>query len=191
MLHLILFGPPGAGKGTQSKILIDKYNLIHLSTGDMLRSHLHKQTELGKEAAAFISQGLLVPDIVVIDMIKQQLENNPHTNGFIFDGFPRTLAQAAELDQLLHTRNEEISLMIALDLPDSIIFERMRKRAEIEGRSDDANPQVIATRIATYHEKTKPLINYYHAKNKYAQVNGALTIEGANQAICHLVDRFI
>jgi adenylate kinase len=157
----------------------------------MLRQHLHEQTALGKEAAGYISQGLLVPDEVVIDMIKQQLENNLDANGFIFDGFPRTIEQADRLDKLLQERGEQIDLMIALDLPDAVIYERMRKRAEIEGRIDDANPEVIATRIATYHEKTKPLMTYYSAQDKCARVNGAQTIEEANQDICNLVDRLI
>jgi adenylate kinase len=188
MLHLILFGPPGAGKGTQSKILIDKYNLIHLSTGDMLRKHLKEETELGKEAARYVNQGLLVPDEVVIDMIAQQIETNPNATGFIYDGFPRTIEQAAKLDELLKKRGQQISKMVALELPDSFIHERMRKRAEVEGRADDANDEVIATRIATYHNKTKPLLDYYSAQNKCARVDGAPTIEEVNRVVCNLID---
>jgi len=191
MLHLVLFGPPGAGKGTQSKILITKYNLIHLSTGDMLRNHLKEQTALGKEAAHYVNQGLLVPDEVVINMIKDQIESNPNANGFIYDGFPRTIDQAAKLDELLAARGQRISLMIALDLPDSLIHERMRKRAEVEGRTDDADDQVIATRIATYHQKTKPLLDYYSAQDKCKRVDGAPPIEEVTIAVCHIVDRFI
>jgi adenylate kinase len=188
MLHLILFGPPGAGKGTQSKILIDKYNLVHLSTGDMLRSHLKEQTELGKEAATYVNQGLLVPDAVVINMIKHHIEANPNAKGFIFDGFPRTGEQAAKLDELLQARGQQINLMIALELPDSLIHERMRTRAEIEGRSDDANVEVIATRIATYHQKTRPLLDYYSAQNKCIRVDGAPSIEEVSHAVCKLID---
>ncbi|MCL2501501.1 MAG: adenylate kinase [Bacteroidales bacterium] len=191
MLHLILFGPPGAGKGTQSKLLISKYNLTHLSTGDMLRSHLKEQTALGKEAARYINQGLLVPDEVVIDIIKHHIESNPHANGFIYDGFPRTIDQAVKLDELLTGRGQQINLMIFFDLPDSLIHERMRKRAEVEGRSDDADDQVIATRIATYHQKTKPLIDYYCAQNKCAQIDGAPSIEEVSLATCHAVDGLI
>jgi len=188
MLHLILFGPPGAGKGTQSKILMSKYNLIHLSTGDMLRHHLKEQTPLGIEAAQYVNQGLLVPDRVVIDMIIQHIENNQNANGFIYDGFPRTIEQAARLDELLHEHGGEINLMIAINLHDSLIHDRMRKRAEIEGRVDDANDDVIATRIATYHEKTKPLLDYYSAQKKCALVEGALSIEEVNLSICTLID---
>jgi len=191
MLHLILFGPPGAGKGTQSKILITKYNLIHLSTGDMLRTHLKEQTALGIEAARYINQGLLVPDEVVIDMIIQQMENNPNATGFIYDGFPRTIEQAAQLDKLLHERGDEINMMIALDLPDSLIHGRMRKRAEIEGRMDDANDDVISTRIATYHQKTKPLLDYYNVQGKCFQIDGTQAIEEISQSIGVLIDRFI
>ena len=191
MLHLILFGPPGAGKGTQSKLLISKYNLIHLSTGDMLRSHLTAQTELGKEAAHYIHQGLLVPDQVVINMIIEQIETNHEAKGFIYDGFPRTIAQAAQLDQLLSQHNQQIGLMIALELPDSMIHERMRHRAQIEGRTDDADDHVIATRIATYHQNTAPLLDYYSAQNKCYRVNGALSIGEVNQASCQLIDHFL
>ena len=190
MLHIILFGPPGAGKGTQSKILIDKYNLMHLSTGDMLRNHLKEKTALGMEAARYVNQGLLVPDSVVIEMIKNQIETNPQVHGFIYDGFPRTKEQAVKLDELLHERGQRISLMIALDLPDSLIRERMKKRAEIEGRTDDVNDEVIATRIATYHDKTKPLLDFYSAQNKCARIEGASSIEVVNCAICTLLDSF-
>jgi len=191
MLHLILFGPPGAGKGTQSKILISKYRLIHLSTGDMLRIHLKEQTALGKEAAHYVNQGLLVPDEVVINMIQEQIVSNPNANGFIYDGFPRTIEQAAKLDEVLAARGQQIGLMVALDLPDSFIHERMRKRAEIEGRADDAKDEVIATRIATYHQKTKPLLDYYSAQNKCKQVDGSQTIDEVNQSTCHLIDHLI
>ena len=188
MLHLILFGPPGAGKGTQSKLLLSTYNLMHLSTGDMLRSHLAAQTELGKEAAHYVNQGLLVPDQVVIDMITHHIKTNSNARGFIYDGFPRTIEQAAKLDELLATRGEQINMMIALDLPDSLIHERMRNRAEIEGRSDDTNDEVIATRISTYHQKTKPLLDYYTAQNKCQTVNGAPNIDEVNLAIRALID---
>jgi len=188
MLHLILFGPPGAGKGTQSKLLISTYNLVHLSTGDMLRSHLKEQTELGKEAAHWVNQGLLVPDQVVIDMITHHIGTNPNARGFVYDGFPRTIEQAAKLDEVLAARGEQINIMIALDLPDALIHERMCKRAEIEGRPDDANDEVIATRISTYHRKTKPLLDYYTAQNKCRIVDGAPDIEEVNQAVRSLID---
>jgi adenylate kinase len=191
MLHLILFGPPGAGKGTQSKLLIDTYHFVHLSTGDMLRNHLKAQTTLGKEASNYVNQGLLVPDEVVINMIEQQLEAESHAKGFIFDGFPRTIEQAAQLDEMLKERGRQIDLMIALDLSDSIIHERMRSRAEKEGRTDDANPEVIATRIATYHQKTAPLLDYYSAQKKCYRIDGALPIEEVAKIVCSLIDRFL
>jgi len=157
----------------------------------MLRIHLKEQTTLGVEAARYINQGLLVPDEVVIDMIKEHIESNPHAHGFIYDGFPRTIEQAAKLDELLAARGQQIGLMIALDLPDSLIRERMCKRAEIEGRADDAKDEVIATRIATYHQKTKPLLDYYSTQNKCVQVGGAQTIDEVSQCTCHIIDRLI
>ena len=188
MVHLILFGPPGSGKGTQSKLIISTYNLIHLSTGDMLRHHLKEQTKLGKEAAHYVNQGLLVPDQVVIDMITHQIETHSNAQGFIYDGFPRTIEQAAKLDELLTSRGEQINMMIALDLPDSLIHERMRKRAEIEGRSDDTDDHVISTRISTYHQKTKPLLDYYTAQNKCQTVDGSPSINEVNTAVCALIN---
>ncbi|MDR2585496.1 MAG: adenylate kinase, partial [Prevotellaceae bacterium] len=183
MLNLILFGPPGAGKGTQSKILVDRYGLIHLSTGDMLRNHLREQTALGLEAARYIHQGLLVPDNVVIDMIKDQIESHSDAKGFIYDGFPRTIEQAAKLDELLTKRGHVIDMVIALDLPDSMIHNRMVKRAEVEGRVDDAKEEVIATRIATYHQKTRPLLDYYGAQNRCAVVDGTPSIDRVSLAV--------
>ena len=191
MLHLILFGPPGAGKGTQSKLLLSNYNLVHLSTGDMLRSHLKEQTALGLEAARYVNQGLLVPDEVVINMITHHIETNANAKGFIYDGFPRTIEQAAKLDELLATRGEQIDMMIALDLPDALIHDRMRKRAEIEGRADDTNDEVISTRIATYHQKTKPLLDYYNAQNKCRMVDGTPSIDKVNIAVRTLIDSIL
>ena len=188
MFHLILFGPPGAGKGTQSKLLMNTYGLIHLSTGDMLRGHLKEQTALGQEAARYVHQGLLVPDKVVIDMIDHQIECNLDAKGFIFDGFPRTIEQAQKLDELLKKRGQEINLMISFDLDDSLIHERMRRRAEIECRTDDANDDVIATRIATYHKNTAPLIDYYSAQKKCITANGSLPIEEVYHACCLVID---
>ena len=188
MLHLILFGPPGAGKGTQSKLLLPKYDLVHLSTGEMLRQHMADQTSLGIEAGRFINQGLLVPDQVVVEMIKQHIQEHPEAKGFIYDGFPRTLEQAAKLDELLESRGEQIGLMIALDVPDLITHERMHLRAKAEGRTDDADDLVVATRIAAYHSKTEPLLEYYALRNKCCRINGAVDIDAAFQAICDLID---
>ena len=191
MIHLIIFGPPGAGKGTQSKLLASAYNLAHLSTGDMLRNHIKEETALGVEATYYINRGLLVPDEVVIGMIKQRIDTEKNVNGLIFDGFPRTIEQAAKLDQLLQERGQQIGLMVALDISDSTIHQRMRARAEKEGRTDDTNDETIATRIATYYKKTEPLLHYYKKQNKCHHVSGAQSVQEVSEAICNLIDRFV
>jgi len=177
MLNLVLFGPPGAGKGTQSTKLIEKYNLVHLSTGDILRGEVAAQTELGTKAKALMDAGNLVPDEVVIGMIDNKLEENKDANGFIFDGFPRTTAQAEALDKLLAEKNTSINHMLALQVPDKELINRLLLRGKDSGRADDANEEVIANRIKTYNDKTAPLINYYQNLGKYTAIEGVGTIE--------------
>ncbi|MBE7177912.1 MAG: adenylate kinase [Mucilaginibacter polytrichastri] len=177
MLNLILFGPPGAGKGTQSKKLIDHYQLVHLSTGDLLRSEIANGTELGLQAKQIMDDGLLVPDEVVIGMISNKLDANKAAKGFIFDGFPRTVAQAEALDQLLSSKNESISGMIALKVDDDELERRLLERGKESGRSDDANPEIIRKRIAEYNNKTAPVATHYQAKGKYAEIKGTGSIE--------------
>jgi Adenylate kinase and related kinases len=191
MLHLIIFGPPGAGKGTQSQFLVSKYHFIHLSTGEMLRRHIKEKTPLGIEAATYIDKGHLVPDAVVINMIRQKLEENPNATGFIYDGFPRTTEQAIELDRILAERGEALAFMLALDVPDEITHRRIRHRAEQEDRIDDTDDSIIATRIATYHRRTEPVLNYYEQQGKSRKVDGAPSIESIHQAISQHIDKHL
>jgi adenylate kinase len=172
MLNLVLFGPPGAGKGTQSQKLIEKYGLIHLSTGDLLRSEIAQGTELGMEAKKLMDHGMLVPDDVVIGMISHKLDANKDAQGFIFDGFPRTVAQAKALDDLLKSKNVDISSMIALEVDDEELEHRLLMRGKDSGRPDDANPEVIRKRIKEYNDKTAPVAEFYKNQNKFTSVNG-------------------
>lgn len=177
MLNLVLFGPPGAGKGTQSQKLIEKYKLIHLSTGDILRAEISANTSLGLEAKKLMDQGILVPDQVVIGMISNKLDANPDANGFIFDGFPRTVAQAEALDNLLASKNAAITGMIALTVEDKELEKRLLLRGKDSGRPDDANPEVIRKRIVEYNEKTTPVATYYKDHQKFSTINGIGNID--------------
>ena len=177
MLNLVLFGPPGAGKGTQSQKLIEKYGLIHLSTGDLLRSEITQGTPLGLEAKKLMDQGVLVPDEVVIGMISTKLDANKDAKGFIFDGFPRTVAQAEALDSLLEAKNSPISGMIALEVTDMELEHRLLLRGKDSGRPDDANPEVIRKRIKEYNDKTAPVAGYYKSQHKFNSIVGIGTIE--------------
>lgn len=176
MLNLVLFGPPGAGKGTQAEFLIEKFQLIHLSTGDLLRSQIAAQTELGIEAKSFMDRGELVPDQVVIGMIKSKFSENADAKGFIFDGFPRTVAQAQALDVLLNENKTPISGMLALDVEKQELINRLLERGKTSGRSDDQDVSIIENRINVYNEKTSPLIDYYSAQNKFYAIEGMGTI---------------
>ena len=177
MFYLILFGPPGSGKGTQSEKLIAKYHLKHLSTGDLLRSEISNKTPLGLEAKMFMDKGNLVPDEVVIGMIGDALDNNPGAEGFLFDGFPRTAKQAEELDRLLTIKNTCIDVMLALDVSEEELVKRLLKRGETSGRTDDSNEQVIRARIIEYHKKTAAVADYYQQENKVVMVKGEGTVE--------------
>jgi adenylate kinase len=172
-----LFGPPGAGKGTQSQKLIEKYGLIHLSTGDLLRSEISQGTHLGLEAKKLTDQGILVPDEVVIGMISSKLDANKHAKGFIFDGFPRTVKQAEALDQLLESKKAPIKGMIALEVTDSELEHRLLLRGKDSGRPDDANPEVIRKRIFEYNDKTAPVASFYKSQNKFKSINGIGSID--------------
>lgn len=190
MLNLVLFGPPGAGKGTQSQKLIEKYHLIHLSTGDILRNEISNGTELGLEAKKLMDQGLLVPDEVVIGMISNKLDANKDANGFIFDGFPRTVAQAEALDELLKSKNTTISGMIALSVDDVELEKRLLNRGKESGRPDDANPEIIRKRIQEYNSKTAPVANFYKSQAKYVSIVGIGNIDEIFNEICKVVDTF-
>ena len=165
MFNLILFGPPGSGKGTQSEMLIARYGLKHLSTGDLLRHEISRQTPLGQEAQYFMDKGQLVPDKVVIGMISSALDENPKSRGFLFDGFPRTSAQAAALDKLLELKKAPISVMLALEVSEEELVKRLLKRGETSGRSDDTNEAVIRARIVEYRNKTAVVADYYKKFN--------------------------
>ncbi len=188
MLNIVLFGPPGAGKGTQSEKLISKYNLVHLSTGDILRNEISNGTALGIEAKKLMDQGILVPDEVVIGMISNKLDANKNANGFIFDGFPRTVAQASALDELLKSKNASISLMVALEVENEELKKRLLLRGKDSGRPDDANPEVIQKRIEEYNSKTAAVASFYQAQAKFKSINGIGTIEEIFQTICQTID---
>lgn len=177
MLNIVLFGPPGAGKGTQSERLIDKYGLVHLSTGDIFRANIKGETELGKLAKSYMDKGQLVPDEVTINMLRSEVLKHPEAKGFIFDGFPRTNAQADALDTFLATLNTGISVMLALEVEENELKERLKKRAEISGRVDDADPKVIENRIHVYNNETAPVKEYYQAQNKFVSIDGIGSID--------------
>ena len=177
MLNIVLFGPPGAGKGTQAEFLINSFELIHLSTGDLLRSEIAAGTKLGMEAKAYMDKGELVPDAVVIGMIKSKLEANKDAKGFIFDGFPRTVDQAKALDELLNTNGTPISGMLSLEVEKQELINRLLSRGKISGRADDQDQLIIENRINIYNEKTSPLIEYYKKKGKHSGINGMGTID--------------
>lgn len=189
MLNLVLFGPPGAGKGTQAEFLIQSYHLIHLSTGDLLRSEIAGQTPLGLEAKAFMDKGELVPDAVVIGMIRSKLEANPDANGFIFDGFPRTVEQAKALDILLNDNDTPISGMLSLEVEHQELVNRLMGRGLVSGRADDQDQAVIENRINVYEQKTAPLISYYKAQGKQYGINGMGTIPEIAERLKVTVDR--
>ena len=184
MLNIVLFGPPGAGKGTQSEKLIEKFQLIHLSTGDLLRSEIAQQTELGMQAKLLMDKGELVPDAVVIGMIRSKLEQNQEANGFIFDGFPRTAAQAEALDNLLSEKNTSINCMLALEVDNEELTKRLLLRGKDSGRADDQNEEIIRNRIKEYNNKTAPLKDFYSAQNKFHAVNGIGSIDDIFNALC-------
>lgn len=183
MFNLILFGPPGSGKGTQSEKIVEKFGLIHLSTGNLLRQEIAEKTPLGVEAKNFIDKGQLVPDVVVIAMIDSCLEKNAKASGFLFDGFPRNIAQVEALDKLLSLRKNGISKVIKLDVPDDVCLNRLTKRGETSGRTDDASEEVNRRRLEIYHEETAPCASYYEAQGKLAVIQGVGSIDDIFNAI--------
>lgn len=191
MFNLILFGPPGSGKGTQSEKLIIKYGLKHLSTGDLLRSEINRQTALGLEAKNFMDKGQLVPDEVVIGMISSALDENAGARGFLFDGFPRTSAQAEALDNLLYLKKASIAIMLAMIVSEEELVKRLVKRGETSGRSDDNNEQVIRARIAEYHSKTAAVADYYTKFEKVVMVKGEGSVEDIFNALSKEIDQRI
>ncbi|MFZ9262079.1 MAG: adenylate kinase [Chitinophagaceae bacterium] len=188
MFNLILFGPPGSGKGTQSEKLIAKYGLKHLSTGDIFRSEISNQTELGLKAKSYMDAGQLVPDAVTIGMVDKVINANKGVNGFLFDGFPRTKAQAEALDELLKGHGTEINVVLALDVPENELIQRMIGRAKTSGRSDDADPEVQQKRIAVYRNETLAVADHYRTFNKVVQLNGLGSIDDIFASLCQEID---
>lgn len=177
MINLVLFGKPGAGKGTQAEFLKSKYELVHISTGDVFRHNIKNATDLGKLAQSFMDKGDLVPDSVTINMLEAEVEKNPKAKGFIFDGFPRTEAQAFALDDFLAKKGMQVSATIALEANDDELVARLLKRGEISGRSDDQDENKIRNRFDEYNQKTAPLRSYYTTQNKFHSINGIGSIE--------------
>ena len=188
MLNIVLFGPPGAGKGTQSERLIEKFKLIHLSTGDIFRANLKNETSLGELARTYMDKGQLVPDEVTIEMLKAEVLKHSSPIGFIFDGFPRTNAQAIALDELLASLNTEISIMLALEVEEEELKKRLLARAEQSGRADDADPAIIENRIAVYNKDTAPVKTYYQGQNKFTSIQGTGNIDEITQRIFNALE---
>lgn len=188
MLNLVLFGPPGAGKGTQSERLVKQYKLVHLSTGDMLRSEIKNETELGLKAKSLMDAGELVPDEVVIGMIENQLDANPQAEGFIFDGFPRTVAQAGALDEALKARGESITAMLSLQVPEEELIQRLLERGKESGRSDDQDENIIRNRIREYENKTAPVAQHYEKKGRFHAINGVGSIDEIYQRLTDTIE---
>jgi len=189
MTNLVLFGPPGAGKGTQANFLKEKYNLVHISTGDVFRYNIKNETALGTLAKSFMDKGELVPDQVTIDMLEAEVEKNADANGFIFDGFPRTNAQAEALDKLMQSKDSQINAMIALEVEDEVLVERLLERGKSSGRPDDADESIIRNRIKEYYTKTAILKDYYSAQDKYFGVNGIGSIEEITLRLSNQIDK--
>jgi adenylate kinase len=188
MLNIVLFGPPGAGKGTQAEKLISKYNLVHLSTGDIFRANIKGQTELGTLAKSFIDAGNLVPDEVTIKMLESEVDKNPKAEGFIFDGFPRTTPQAEALETFLESKGTQISVMIALNVSEQELIKRLLLRGKDSGRADDANQEVIANRISVYNEQTAVVADFYNAQNKFEKIDGIGSIDEIFGRLCDTID---
>lgn len=189
MLNIVLFGPPGSGKGTQAAKLVERYGLIHLSTGDIFRANIKGETELGKLAKSYMDKGQLVPDEVTIGMLESEADKHASPKGFIFDGFPRTIFQAESLEKYLAGRNTSISMMLSLEVDEEELKKRLLLRGKDSGRADDQNPEIIQNRINVYHRDTAPAKEFYSAQNKYRGINGVGAIEDIFQLLCYEIER--
>lgn len=189
MFNLILFGPPGSGKGTQSDKLVEKYGLIHLSTGNLLREEIANKTPLGKEAKKFIDHGQLVPDEVVIGMVDSFFDKHKDANGFLFDGFPRTVAQAQALDKLLTLKKTDIAVVLALDVSEAELINRLLNRGKTSGRSDDTDEKVIKKRFTVYTNETSPVADYYKKSRKFKSIQGEGSVDEINAALRQAIDK--
>jgi adenylate kinase len=190
MLNIVLFGAPGAGKGTQAAKLVEKYHLVHLSTGDMLRSEIARSTERGIIAKQLIDNGNLAPDSMVVAMIEEKIKEHTSPEGFIFDGFPRTVPQAKMLDSMLLEHGLSVAGMVALSAPENELLHRLLVRGKLSGRADDQNEEVIRNRITVYHEKTAPLVDYYAKQGKHVSTKGTGSIEEIFLNLCTAIERF-
>ena len=191
MLNIVLFGPPGAGKGTQSEKLISKYNLTHLSTGDLFRKNISEGTELGRRAQSYMDAGNLVPDEVVIGMVEDKVKNTNGAKGFIFDGFPRTVAQAAALDKIMDDNGTPITLMLSLEVDENELLQRLIGRGKDSGRPDDQDPEKIKNRFAVYHKETAPVAHYYDDQGKLNTIHGVGGIEAIFNKLSETIDKHI
>ena len=191
MLNIVLFGPPGAGKGTQSEKVLKKYNLVHLSTGDLFRLHLNNETVLGLEAKKYMNKGDLVPDEIVIGMVEDKINKSSNVIGFVFDGFPRTINQAIALDNMLEKKNIPIKQMIALKVDEKELIKRIKNRAKTSGREDDKSIDKINNRIQVYNQETKPVADYYKKHDKYSEVDGIGEIDEIFIKLCSKIDDLI
>ena len=191
MLNLVLFGPPGAGKGTQAARLVEKYHLVHLSTGDIFRSNIKEGTNLGQLAKSYIDKGALVPDEVTIGMLEAEVNSNSNAKGFIFDGFPRTSAQAEALDAFLSTKDTEVSSMLALEVDENELITRLLERGKSSGRADDQDTSIIKNRIQVYEDETAVLKTYYANQNKFFGIEGVGSIESITLGLCKVIDTLV
>ena len=188
MLNIVIFGAPGSGKGTQSERIVEKYGINHISTGDVLRAEIKNGTELGKTAKGYIDQGQLIPDELMIDILASVFDSFKDSKGVIFDGFPRTIAQAEALKKMLAERGQDVSVMVDPDVPEEELMVRLIKRGKDSGRADD-NEETIKKRLHVYHSQTAPLIDWYKNEKKYQHINGLGTMEGIFADICEAVDK--
>ena len=188
MLNIVIFGAPGSGKGTQSERIVEKYGINHISTGDVLRAEIKNGTELGKTAKGYIDQGQLIPDELMIDILASVFDSFEDSKGVIFDGFPRTIAQAEALKKMLAERGQDVSVMVDLEVPEDELMVRLIKRGKDSGRADD-NEETIKKRLHVYHSQTAPLIDWYKNEKKYQHINGLGTMEGIFADICEAVDK--